>query len=67
MFKGLLLSRWDSELKQPFTAAERSPGRCGGFVLKGPNEGSDSTALAEVQAIYCLEFVLSGKAATPRR
>jgi len=25
------------------------------FVPKGPNEGSDSTELAEVQAIYCLE------------
>jgi hypothetical protein len=30
-----------------------------GFVPKGPNDRSDSTELAEVQAIHCLEHVQS--------
>jgi hypothetical protein len=35
MVRGVLLSRWDCDLKQPFIGVMRSPVRCGGFVLAG--------------------------------
>ena len=37
----------------------RFRGQAGGvFVPKGQNDGSDSTELAEVLAVYCLEWVV---------